>query len=279
MANANSTRTRKSSTKPPAFQWYPKDFLTDENVRVMSLQERGAYITLISLCWLEGTLPADSGRLAKLCGSTAAAFRRIWPAIEPCFQVHAERPDRLIHQRLERERQVQAAWRAKSSKGGKVKRDKAGATPLPIGKGGTPVVATIHEPQPCSSSSSSSSSSSASSSLKDTHPARLNAPMVSMREHRSHALCGVVCMPSGLFGELVRKCGGPDPEARVSAWYRQVCAEWQIRVDRGETIGDDNFEFLRNRWKESNPTLTPTKGKQELAAEAALARFTGQDQP
>jgi hypothetical protein len=46
MADSDSTPGGKS----PAFQFYPKDFLTDENVRVMSLQERGAYITLLCLC-------------------------------------------------------------------------------------------------------------------------------------------------------------------------------------------------------------------------------------
>ena len=75
-----------STGKSPAFQFYPKDFLTDEKVRVMSLQERGAYITLMCLCWTEGTIPSDLLRLARLCEVPVRVFRHLWPALEPCFQ-------------------------------------------------------------------------------------------------------------------------------------------------------------------------------------------------
>lgn len=105
--------------KPPAFQFYPKDFLTDENVRVMSLQERGAYITLICQCWLEGTLPKDTTRLARLVGVPIAAFRRLWAALEPCFRDSGDQPNRLVHPRLERERQKQAMFSEEQSERGK----------------------------------------------------------------------------------------------------------------------------------------------------------------
>src|SRR5687768_14115762 len=80
-----ATMATPDSTKSPAFQFYPKDFLSDENVRVMSMQERGVYITLLSICWIHGTLPASVERLAKLCGVPHPAFRKLWPALEPCF--------------------------------------------------------------------------------------------------------------------------------------------------------------------------------------------------
>ena len=47
----------------------------------MSMQERGAYITLMCLCWIQGTLPADVTLLARLCGVPLTAFRKIWPGI------------------------------------------------------------------------------------------------------------------------------------------------------------------------------------------------------
>ena len=105
--------------KSPAFQFYPNDFLSDANVIGMSLQERGAYITLLCLCWQQGALPADVSRLARLCGAPVTAFRRLWPALEPCFRVDSDRPDRLIHPRLEREREKQAAFRRRQSDKGK----------------------------------------------------------------------------------------------------------------------------------------------------------------
>ena len=58
---------RKPINKPPAFQFYPKDFLSDINVSVMSMEERGIYITLLSHCWLEGWLPNASTKLQRIC--------------------------------------------------------------------------------------------------------------------------------------------------------------------------------------------------------------------
>ena len=69
-----------SAEKSPAFQFYPKDFLTDSHVVAMTLAERGAYITLLCLCWLDRSLPVEMGALARLCGVSSAAFTRLWPA-------------------------------------------------------------------------------------------------------------------------------------------------------------------------------------------------------
>jgi uncharacterized protein YdaU (DUF1376 family) len=74
----------------------------------MSLAERGAYITLLCLCWQDGSLPADLGRLARMVGEPDAGFRRLWPALEPCFR---KQDGRLLNPRLELERAKQAARR------------------------------------------------------------------------------------------------------------------------------------------------------------------------
>jgi uncharacterized protein YdaU (DUF1376 family) len=114
----SSASHRSTPDRSPAFQFYPKDFLTDENVVVMSLLERGAYITLICQCWIDGTIPADPERLAKMCGSPLSAFRKLWPALERCFVAARNTPDRLIHPRLERERKKQADFRARQAENG-----------------------------------------------------------------------------------------------------------------------------------------------------------------
>lgn len=113
-------------SKAPAFQFYPKDFLTDERVTLMSMQERGVYITLICKCWTEGTLPADPQLLARLCGFPVAAFRKCWPAIAPCFRACPRDADRLVHPRLEKERQKQRAFRRRQADNGR----KGGRPPL-----------------------------------------------------------------------------------------------------------------------------------------------------
>jgi uncharacterized protein YdaU (DUF1376 family) len=105
--------------KSPAFQFYPNDFLADANVIVMTLQERGAYITLVCLCWQQGGLPSEVEKLARLCGSPVSTFQRLWPAIAPCFRTVAN-GQRLLHPRLERERQKQRAYRKQQSDKGKL---------------------------------------------------------------------------------------------------------------------------------------------------------------
>jgi len=114
MADADST-----PGKSPAFQFYPNDFLSDANVIVMSLQERGAYITLVCICWQQGGLPAQVERLARLCGTPTATFQRLWPAISPCFRSVAD-GQRLLHPRLEKERKKQRAYRKAQSDKGKL---------------------------------------------------------------------------------------------------------------------------------------------------------------
>lgn len=100
----------------PAFQFYPKDFLTDGKVAAMSLEECGAYIRLLCLCWQERSLPVDLTKLARMVGVTPRAFRRVWPAIGACF---TKQGGRLIHRRLDKERAKQAEFRRRQSDAGK----------------------------------------------------------------------------------------------------------------------------------------------------------------
>lgn len=103
---------QNSTGKAPAFQFYPKDFLSDSNVVAMSMQERGVYITLICICWDDGSIPADVAALARLCATPPKAFARCWPAVSKCFKLAG---DRLIHPRLQRERQKQREFRQRQA--------------------------------------------------------------------------------------------------------------------------------------------------------------------
>lgn len=111
--------------KSPAFQFYPKEFITDSNVAGMSLQERGAYITLLCYCWQDGTLPNHPKRLAQMVGLPPRAFSRIWPALSVCFR---EREGLLIHPRLEKEREKQAAFSRRQSDAAASRWDKPDAS-------------------------------------------------------------------------------------------------------------------------------------------------------
>lgn len=91
--------------KSPAFQWYPKDFETDEVAACMSLSERGVYITLLGYCWLEGSIPDDASKLARLCRCSESELRRAWPAVSQKFTPRED--GRLLNSRLEKERESQ----------------------------------------------------------------------------------------------------------------------------------------------------------------------------
>lgn len=105
-----------AAEKAPAFQFYPKDFLTDSHVVAMTLQELGAYVRLLCICWLDRSLPAEPACLARLCRVSPACFARLWPALKPCF---AELDGRLVQPRMERERAKQESYRAMKAAAGK----------------------------------------------------------------------------------------------------------------------------------------------------------------
>ena len=94
--------------KSPAFQFYPKDWLADGNVRAMGHEARGIYIDLLAIYWNDGGLPADTQSLARRVCVPSRTFQRLWPLIEPCFQTDG---NSITSLRLEAEKAKQAAYR------------------------------------------------------------------------------------------------------------------------------------------------------------------------
>lgn len=104
--------------KSPAFQFYPSDFLSDENVVLMNNREIGCYIKLLSHCWLEGSIPKEIEKLARLCGESTDVMWDIWERLDACFNENGK-TGRLINPRLERERLKQEEYRKGQSESGK----------------------------------------------------------------------------------------------------------------------------------------------------------------
>lgn len=98
------------STKAPAFQFYPRDFLSSPKVDVMSMTERGVYITLLSRCWLDNGLPTDVAVLAKFVRMKTPQFERMWTN-GPMHECFAERGGKLHNERLDKERKKQTDFR------------------------------------------------------------------------------------------------------------------------------------------------------------------------
>ena len=61
-------KTKESIRNPPAFQEYAADMLASRLFRAMSLQERGLLMTMRFECWVNKSVPADAGDLAKILG-------------------------------------------------------------------------------------------------------------------------------------------------------------------------------------------------------------------
>lgn len=146
-----------SKEQSPAFQYYPRDILSDINYQAMTWAERGMYHHLMDICWMETFIPDDPAILARVLGITPEAFSEAWKVIGKCFKGGSEN-GQLVHPRLDIERAKQAQWKEKSARGGKLsahKRKKAKAE-VPQ-QGGCPLVGTKRQPKVNSSSSSSSS--------------------------------------------------------------------------------------------------------------------------
>lgn len=101
----------------PAFSWYPKDYESDEHVKLMSLDQEGAYLRLLNHAWLHGSIPDNTRAMALICRTTPAKMARLWPGIKPCWADAG--PGRLANGRQERERAGQAARRVVQSEKGK----------------------------------------------------------------------------------------------------------------------------------------------------------------
>lgn len=146
--------------KSPAFQFYPTDFLADENVVLMTNQEVGCYVKLLCYCWREGSIPADVTKLSKLCGEDGSAMADLWLAIKPCFVPHTTDASRFVHPRLEEERKKQQEHRKEraesGAKGAKARWDKDSKRLTPDGSANG---SAKREPMANDGSSSSSSSS------------------------------------------------------------------------------------------------------------------------
>ncbi|UCD07832.1 MAG: DUF1376 domain-containing protein, partial [Candidatus Aenigmatarchaeota archaeon] len=160
--------------KPPAFQFYPKDFTSDINVKSMELEEVGAYILLLCHVWEEEGLPNDLRKI-KACLNNSPKAQKIFENIKHCFYIKNEK---IFNRRLDQERRKQKEWRKKSRLGGlksaetrRLKSIKGGLTKEQPPLEGS--LASGTNQSPTLQSSSSSSSSSAIKEKKEIHKEKI----------------------------------------------------------------------------------------------------------
>lgn len=85
------------------FPFYVKDWLSDPDVRLLTPEQRGAYIDLLAYSWVSSTpcsLPADDTGLAQLAGLTPEKWAVLGPAIKRLLSPFPDRPDLLCSPKL-----------------------------------------------------------------------------------------------------------------------------------------------------------------------------------
>lgn len=106
---------KKKENKSPAFQFYARDFLADINVQLMTMEERGIYITLLAYAWIEKGIPSDTSKLKRLCGNPNN-FDEIIENVLNCFEEHN---GRYYNPRMESIRSEQIDRKQRMSDAGK----------------------------------------------------------------------------------------------------------------------------------------------------------------
>lgn len=88
----------------PWFPLYAADFMMD--TATWTDEEVGAYFRLLCHQWINGEIPAEHERLARLVWATPQRLADLWTVLGPKFQDPGD--GRLRNARLERERRTQA---------------------------------------------------------------------------------------------------------------------------------------------------------------------------
>jgi uncharacterized protein YdaU (DUF1376 family) len=240
-----------ASPKPstaPAFQFYPRDFLSSTKVQRMSLTEMGIYIKLLSLCWLDGSLPADTRTLARILNIKPTQLSRIWPnVLAECFTVKG---DRLHNERLDAERKKQAEYRRRQSDNGK----QGGRPRKPTVNGGLATSKPLEsEAEAKKSSSSSSSSSTAVVQSAARSVTRPTSTLIPKRRMDAAFESPRLYVPNRTHQDFIANRNHPAAESELMDWYQSVCEEWTTGPRAKDSPGADMIRFWKARFDERWP--------------------------
>ena len=103
--------------KAPAYQEYAADILSNREYRLMTLAERGLFITIRLECWQNNSLPADLNEMAKCLGFDTNEIEQCFTAKVKSF--YEEKDGALRSVELDNYKQHLTEIRYKQSQGGK----------------------------------------------------------------------------------------------------------------------------------------------------------------
>lgn len=265
MATSDSTRG-----KSPAFQFYPKDFLLSRKVRNMSLTERGAYITLLSIDWMEGGLPTDLDQLAKDLDVPTQRFRKMWSS-GPLHECFVEKNGRLTNPRLQEERRKQAEYRRRQAdNGAKGGRPKVKG----LGSSGKPTEKPAHETHSEATKSSASSSLFASASSPSGESTERSRPIVQRIRKDAAFEYGRLYVPQRAHDDLMMLANHGQSEKPLRDWYLAICEEYTSGAKANAALPTNMIEFWKAKYAIRWPPepVAPPSSNQPAWIAAAKAK-------
>ena len=102
--------------KSPAFQFYPKDFLSDFDVMSMTNEEVGCYIKLLCIDWLKSGIIDDTKKIQQMLNVNEQVFDSVREHVLIKFE---KKGDKLFNPRLAEERIKQEKYRKQKAEAGK----------------------------------------------------------------------------------------------------------------------------------------------------------------
>ena len=109
----------------PYFPFYAANFIASRAFRLMTLEERGLWITIQMECWVNGSIPSDSKELARYLGVSHEEVQRSFTQKQ--FSFLQKIGDEFKSPELEEQREIFMERREKQRLGGQegAKRKKA----------------------------------------------------------------------------------------------------------------------------------------------------------
>jgi len=102
--------------KSSGFSFSPSEYLANQQIQMMSLEEEGVYIRLLSYCWQNGSVPKDPEQAARLVGKGASTT--VVASVLRLFQA-TQNPQELNHLDLQQQKERLTQWKEKSAAGGR----------------------------------------------------------------------------------------------------------------------------------------------------------------
>jgi len=200
-------------SKPPAFQFYPRDWLS--STLGMPWDVAGVYIHLLAWSWDNGPLPNDPDWRARVIGPEAV---RLWAAVSKRWKKTARG---WINLRLERQREIQATFSAHGKQAAGKRWADAQSMPAGMSRAYAQAMpASTHRAMP----KRSSSSSSASSSSEDQDQPGAERPVYTAPPKAYRAIA---------YAAIARTAqeAKPDDLGAITEHFKTICAQQHKRYD------------------------------------------------